>query len=155
VFSFSIHTSSLLPFAWQIVFTKTTLLSVKVETLRCFLAMVTILDKVSRHTMERPSALLILLALQAVLTQKLVPLLAKIRTKGELRIELYQAKFMIDRSSWLVFVEPSVMVRLMDSLAVWLCAHDWWSVVTDGNSRCTRGHGNESRPRSGSGSRKP
>jgi hypothetical protein len=32
----------------QIVFTKTTLLSVKVETLRSFLAMVPILDKVSR-----------------------------------------------------------------------------------------------------------
>ena len=31
----------------QIVFTKTTLLSVKVETLRSFLAMVPILDKVS------------------------------------------------------------------------------------------------------------
>ena len=33
----------------QIVFTKTTLLSVKVETLRSFLAMVPILDKVRCH----------------------------------------------------------------------------------------------------------
>jgi hypothetical protein len=98
--------------------------------------MVTILDKVSRHTMKRPSALLILLALQAVLTQKLVPLLAKIRTKGESRIALHEAIFVIDRSSWLMLVEPSVMVRHMDSVAVWLCAHDMGPVVTDGNSRC-------------------
>ena len=87
--------------------------------------MVTILDKVSRHIMKRPSALLMWLALQAVLTQKLVPLLAKIRTKGEFSIEVYQAKFVIDRSSWPILVEPSVMVRLMESVAVWLCAHDW------------------------------
>jgi hypothetical protein len=68
--------------------------------------------------------LLILPAIQAVLTQKLVPLLAKIRTKGEFSIEPYQAKFAIDRSSWLMLLEPSVMVRLMDSVAVWLCAHE-------------------------------
>ncbi|KAF8687087.1 Protein tyrosine kinase, partial [Rhizoctonia solani] len=46
-----------------LVFTKTRILSVKVNTLVCFLAMVKTLD-------------------QASLTQKLVPLLSKIRTKG-------------------------------------------------------------------------
>jgi SCY1-like protein 2 len=48
----------------QILFTKTRILSIKVQTLECFTAMVKTLDK-------------------ATLTTKLVPLLAKIKTKGE------------------------------------------------------------------------
>lgn len=47
----------------QILFTKTRILSIKVQTLECFKAMVKTLDK-------------------ATLTTKLVPLLAKIKTKG-------------------------------------------------------------------------
>jgi hypothetical protein len=49
----------------QILFTKTRILSIKVQTLDCFKAMVKTLDK-------------------ATLTTKLVPLLAKIKTKGTL-----------------------------------------------------------------------
>lgn len=63
----------------QILFTKTRILSVKVCTLECFLAMVPILTQVSRlpGRATKPDIA------QTVLTQKLVPLLAKIRTKGE------------------------------------------------------------------------
>lgn len=63
----------------QILFTKTRILSVKVCTLECFLAMVPILTQVRQLCDLRPD----LTSRQTVLTQKLVPLLAKIRTKGK------------------------------------------------------------------------
>jgi SCY1-like protein 2 len=73
----------------QIVFTKTRLQSIKVETLTCFSAMVPILDKVnSRLSLESDAIFLTGIFKQAILTQKLVPLLAKIQTKGECRVYL-------------------------------------------------------------------
>lgn len=51
----------------------------KVQTLECFQSMVKTLDKVGcTGALESK-----LIALQATLTTKLVPLLAKIKTKGE------------------------------------------------------------------------
>lgn len=69
----------------QILFTKTRILSIKVQTLECFKAMVKTLDK-------------------ATLTTKLVPLLAKIKTKGESRLLMTNAL--------LTPSEPAVMVCL-------------------------------------------
>lgn len=63
----------------QILFTKTRILSVKVCTLECFLAMVPILTQVRQLCDPSPGLTL----RQTVLTQKLVPLLSKIRTKGK------------------------------------------------------------------------
>jgi hypothetical protein len=77
----------------QILFTKTRILSIKVQTLDCFTAMVKTLDK-------------------ATLTTKLVPLLAKIKTKEPAVMVCYLAQVEKDRADRI-----------------------------DGNFGCTRGYG--------------
>jgi hypothetical protein len=58
-----------------------------VKTLECFLQMVPILDKVNDRTIKGEAGVGLMCSisvpLQSVLTIKLVPLLAKIKTKGE------------------------------------------------------------------------
>jgi len=67
----------------QLVFTKTHILSVKVATLNCFLSLVKTLDQVSILSIRTPPAPgSNIVASQASLTQKLVPLLSRIKTKG-------------------------------------------------------------------------
>jgi hypothetical protein len=63
----------------QLVFTKTRILTVKVATLVTFLSMVKTLDQVNVDVIARWQVRLI--EVQTSLTQKLVPLLSKIRTK--------------------------------------------------------------------------
>ena len=74
------HVSTPVNFVVQLVFTKTRILTVKVATLVTFLAMVKTLDQVCV-----PAIASCLNNLQpfpkSSLTQKLVPLLSKIRTK--------------------------------------------------------------------------
>ncbi|KAG8715536.1 hypothetical protein FRC11_003287 [Ceratobasidium sp. 423] len=64
-----------------LVFTKTRILSVKVNTLVCFLAMVKTLDQVGTFVHLVCAMNLCPPLVKASLTQKLVPLLSKIRTK--------------------------------------------------------------------------
>lgn len=69
----------------QLVFTKTRVLSVKVSTLKCFLALVGTLDQVRNYILEVWYFSFVLMSFippKTSLTQKLVPLLAKIKTKG-------------------------------------------------------------------------
>lgn len=103
----------------QLVFTKTRILAVKVATLVTFLAMVKTLDQVnfSHITPTWPRRSLLK---QTSLTQKLVPLLSKIRTK-----------------------EPAVMVS--SSGLTYLLLPE---VFLDGNIVCSRSYGFQGRSRS-------
>jgi SCY1-like protein 2 len=81
-------------FSFKLVFTKTRILSVKVSTLQTFLHMVKTLDQV--RTASIPECGEVTNAeLQTSLTQKLVPLLSRIRTK-----------------------EPAVMVSILSVLSM-------------------------------------
>lgn len=103
----------------QLVFTKTRILAVKVATLVTFLAMVKTLDQVnfSYYSFQRTRYSLLK---QTSLTQKLVPLLSKIRTK-----------------------EPAVMVSSSELMHLLLP-----EIFLDGDIICSRGYGFQGRSRS-------
>ncbi|KAJ9106817.1 hypothetical protein QFC19_002944 [Naganishia cerealis] len=110
----------------QILFTKTRILSVKVCTLECFLSMVPILT-------------------QSVLTQKLVPLLAKIRTKEPTvmmaTLNVHEAMGMkVDREAVAGLVLPQLWTMSMGPLLNVDQFSKFMSVIKSLGARVEREH---------------